>query len=237
MPTPNLAIPHVAEGQEDGHATVNDALDILDRAMNDTITHDVSAGNHTITATEFTENFMHVAAPTVARTLTTPATKRFFAVYNTGSADLTVATGSTSFVVAAGDMVVFHTDGTTDGLVQVAAGGALLYGVAGAWDGTLSASSVILRHIAMARFIVPSGATGSYGYAEATGSDSQVDLDMQKNGASFGTMSFASGANDATFSVASDTVFDPGDRLRIVGPDPADATLGNVYTSIRGLRQ
>jgi hypothetical protein len=44
MPSPNLAIAHVAASQNQKEVTINDAIDALDRAMNDTLALDLSAG-------------------------------------------------------------------------------------------------------------------------------------------------------------------------------------------------
>jgi len=58
---------------------------------------------------------------------------------------------------------------------------------------------------------------------------------MLKNGISFGTINFAAAANTATFTVAADTTFDVGDRLTITAPSPADATLADVFMTLRAL--
>ena len=56
---------------------------------------------------------------------------------------------------------------------------------------------------------------------------------MLKNGISFGTFNFAAATSNATFTVATDTTFDVGDRLTITAPSPGDATLADVFVTLR----
>lgn len=74
---------------------------------------------------------------------------------------------------------------------------------------------------------LPINASGSRGFGRvaATGI---TDFDIQRNGVSIGTMSFAAAAVVTTFTVASATTFSAGDRLSIIAPVTPDATLVDI---------
>lgn len=106
MPTPNLNI-----------ATEIDSLDL---ALTDTVDQDLTSGDVTVTDTDFRENIvLRAINNTVARNLTVPAIKRLFVVRNDGTATLTVALGTTSLLVEAGEATIFYTDGTANGLKEI----------------------------------------------------------------------------------------------------------------------
>ncbi|MCK9468473.1 MAG: hypothetical protein M0Q49_03555 [Porticoccaceae bacterium] len=124
MTTPILGIPELADGQIDQFATANEAFRALEAAGNDFRAADLSSGNVTLTAAQFAGDVLiRCSGNTVARTLTVPAAKRLFAVHNGGSWPLTVARGSTSISVPAGEARLLYADGTASGLMSVAGGG------------------------------------------------------------------------------------------------------------------
>ena len=81
----------------------------------------------------------------------------------------------------------------------------------------------------------PAGFAGSQGYAEVPAIASTT-LDVLQNGASSGSITFGAGSGTASFSLAADTAFAPGDRLAIVNQDPADATLADLSITLKGSR-
>jgi hypothetical protein len=70
-------------------------------------------------------------------------------------------------------------------------------------------------------------AEGSVGYAESVSEDGNYEVDLQKNGASIGTITFAEGANTATFVVPVATDFVAGDRVTFVFPEE-ETTLADI---------
>jgi hypothetical protein len=118
MSSPNLAVPHVAAAQAQKEVTINQAVDLLDRAVTDVLTVDLGAGDVTLTAEQYRRHRVFRSANlTTARTLTLPAIKREVSVDNgTGTADLTVARGTGTVVIPAGAALVVYTDGSTNGL-------------------------------------------------------------------------------------------------------------------------
>ncbi len=118
MPSPNLAITHVAAAQNQKEVTINDAVDALDAAMCDELIIDFAAGDVTLTDAQFRSAVAfrgdHL---TVARNVTVPAVKRLFVVNNAdGGADLTVVRGTTTLVVPTAGIRLLYCDGTADGL-------------------------------------------------------------------------------------------------------------------------
>ncbi|GIW56418.1 MAG: hypothetical protein KatS3mg082_2822 [Nitrospiraceae bacterium] len=122
MPTPNLAIPHIAASQNQKEVTANDAFDALDEAMNGTASIDCSAGSTSVDSTTFTRNFELVLSgtPATAFTLTVPDSKRFFLVTNATARVATIqrSSGGGSVDLAAGQRRLLY--GTGTGLLAAA---------------------------------------------------------------------------------------------------------------------
>jgi hypothetical protein len=116
--SPNLAIPHLAAAQAQKEVTINQAVDLLDRALADVLTVDFGSGDVTLTNDQYRRHRVFRSANlATARTLTLPAIKREISVDNAaGTADLTVARGTGTVVVPAGAALVLYTDGTANGL-------------------------------------------------------------------------------------------------------------------------
>jgi hypothetical protein len=111
-----LNLDQITAGQLQMYVTANVQVNQLEKATNDLLAVTLS-GDVTLSSTQFTRAFTFVCSGnSSAHTLTVLASKRIFAVENNGSADMTVALGSTSLTLAAGSSGIFKTDGTTNGL-------------------------------------------------------------------------------------------------------------------------
>jgi hypothetical protein len=120
----NKSLPTIASGQLQPYQTSNDADDALDLAFSDLLTVDMSSGDHALTSAEFTRAVCFATTGnSVLRTLTIPATKSLFIVNNGGSHALNVTRGSTTVSLIAGDVGLFYTDGTTNGLLSLGVSG------------------------------------------------------------------------------------------------------------------
>ena len=84
------------------------------------------------------------------------------------------------------------------------------------------------------REVILAGAAGSRPRADVAAT-AFATFTMLKNGISFGRFNFGAAASTATFIVAADTTFDVGDLLTITTPSPADATLADVFVTLRAL--
>lgn len=99
--------------------------------------------------------------------------------------------------------------------------------------GVPSSSEFMGRWVAPRNFEIPAGLTESQGHA-GVAATAQTDFDLQQNGSSIGTIRFAAAATVATFIKASATVIAAGDRIDIIAPGIADATLADLTFTIMG---
>jgi hypothetical protein len=105
--------------------------------------------------------------------------------------------------------------------------------IAGSFGGTIPTTSVVLAWMAGFSIIFPANLTGSVVKAK-TAATAQTDFDLQKNGASVGTVRFAAAGTVATFVGVSSFTMVSGDYLELVSPGTADATLQNLLFSFVG---
>src|SRR4029077_1503590 len=146
--SPILQIPLVAPTQSDKTTTLNDMILDVEGAANDQLAVDMSAGNVTLTALQYTRyNVFACSGLTADRNLIVPMTvggnpaKRVFAVRNTSSHNVIVggATGST-VTVAAGNGTIIQNDGTN--CLGYGAGGPGPAGTSGPPGGAINISYV-----------------------------------------------------------------------------------------------
>lgn len=78
--------------------------------------------------------------------------------------------------------------------------------------------------------VFPASMAGSYVTADVAAT-AQTDFDIQKNGASQGTIRFAAAGTTATYVSVAGFSLAAGDELKIISPNPADATLADLYFS------
>lgn len=121
MATPILDIPELANGQVDQYITANEAFRLLEDAMADFLSVDLSSGNVTLTAAQYRAYVLFRASGnTVARNLTLQAIKRLIIIDNSaGTATLSIIVGSTTLTLALGKKALVYTDGTTNGLISI----------------------------------------------------------------------------------------------------------------------
>jgi hypothetical protein len=250
MATPNLGITHIVTAQAQKEVTANEAFDALDAALCGQLSVDFTAGNVTLTDTQFRGAIaLRAADLSVARDLTLPAIKRLFVVFNKdGTATLTVKRGATSVAVAGGVLALLYTDGTTDGLFAAAADSGAgmtaaertklgkvlnLYQLAGSLPGAPTSSQRVFHHLAVAAFTLPASLTGSAGKAK-TAATAQSDFDIQVNGVSKGTMRWAAAGTVPSFIFSSDLSVAANDEIEIIAPASADASLADLVWTLKG---
>jgi hypothetical protein len=238
MASPNLAIAHVAAAQNQKEVTVNDAIDKLDLAGNDTVDIDCTAGNTTVTAADYRENFLLriTGTPGADFTLTLPDGKRVAAIHNTTAKAATVRTvtlGST-VTLRAGELSIVGSRGTS--LVPLAAaavGG--LYDIGLFIPGQPAASAMVFQFVVPRAIGFPVNLVGSLAKA-GTAATSAASFTLRKNGSNIGTIDFAGGAAAGTFTLAGGAVFAAGDVLEMLAPSPQDATLADVSITLLAAR-
>jgi hypothetical protein len=114
-------------------------------------------------------------------------------------------------------------------------GGGTPYDIGVYFPGQPEAGAILLQLVASRAFTLPADLTGSQGYA-GTAPMAQADLEIQKNGASIGTITFAASANTATYTFASAVTFAAGDRLTVIAPGSQDASLADISITFKGTR-
>lgn len=107
----------------------------------------------------------------------------------------------------------------------------------GFYPGVPTASAKVLRVPAARAITFPANFSGSYATASAAATASTA-FDVQKNGTTIGTITFAIAATTGTFTTTSGTskAFAAGDVLMIVSPGTADATLADIGITLTGTR-
>ena len=242
MSTPNLAIPHIAAAQNQKEVTANDAFDRLDEAISGRLTVDFAAGDVTLTASQFRRHVAFAAINvTSGRELLLPAIRRLFLVDNgAGAAALVVRQGSVTVTVPAGGLQLLHTTGAVDGLVAAApvtqAGAtAAPFDLAVYFPGQPDAAERLLKLEVARGFSLPADLAGSRGHAD-TAATAEAVCTILKNGASVGSVTFATASQDAAFSLTAGVALAPGDRLELVAPATQDATLADLALTLIGTR-
>ena len=114
-------------------------------------------------------------------------------------------------------------------------GGGPPYDIGVYFPGQPEAGATLLQLVASRAFTLPADLTGSQGYA-GTAPTAQADLDVWKNGASIGTVTFAAAASTATFNFAGEVTFAAGDRLTVLAPGSQDASLADISITFKGTR-
>lgn len=258
--TPKLTMPEISTSQSSKEVTHNEALWILDALVQPTVEDkDLTAppGSPTngacyIVASGATGDWAgedgHIAQyQATAWVFYTPAEgwrvyikDENLPYYFNGSAWAVDAGGApTTFLGLTDTPSSFSGQGGKD--VRVNSGASALefysspYDVGGFNAGAPSADQVMLRIPIPRAVVFPADLTGSQG-AAGTAATAETDFDIQKNGASFGTMRFAASGTVATFISAAGSTFAAGDVLTVVAPATPDATLADVGFMLIGTR-
>lgn len=240
----NLNLDQVAANQDQKEVTINDQAAQLDAAITEILDVDFtganSAGEITLTATQFRRSFeFRVSSITGAKTIILPASvkRSIFSVVNEDSADtVTVKKGSASFAVSAGNRGIFSTDGTTNNLVKLAENSASGTPVDVAlFVGGKPDNAELVMYIPFNRTVVfPAGLATSHAKANVASTSTKV-FDIQKNGASVGSITFTASVT-GVFAMAAQQTFNAGDTLGVVAPASQDATLADIGINIAGTR-
>lgn len=96
----------------------------------------------------------------------------------------------------------------------------------------LAANALKSLHVVTQAVTFASG-VASEAYANIVSTAEQI-YDLQKNGVSFGSVTFAIGTNVGTVTIGVSTVFAKGDRLEVFGPASPDGTLDQISITLTG---
>lgn len=96
----------------------------------------------------------------------------------------------------------------------------------------LAANALKALHVTTQDITFESG-VASEAYTNIVSTAEQI-FDLQKNGVSFGSVTFAIGTNAGTVTIGVSTLFAKGDRLEVFGPAAPDGTLDQVAITLTG---
>jgi hypothetical protein len=195
----------------------------------------------TLTGVEFRR---HVAFATSnmaeGRALALPAIKRVILVDNGGSAHgLAVRCGATTVPVEAGALQLLHTTGAANGLVAAAppslVAGAAPFDIALYCPGQPETGEILLELVIARPVTLPEVLDDSRGHA-AVAASAPATLTIFQNDVAAGTVDFAAGNHEPTFALAGGLTLLLADRLTLIAPSPADATLAGLAITLHGYR-
>lgn len=104
------------------------------------------------------------------------------------------------------------------------------------FPGVPTASQVMQRIVYARPVTIPAGLTATVCSA-GTAATAQTDIDLQKNGVSFGTLTFAAAGTTCSLTSAAGASFNgTTDVLTILNANPADVTLADIAITLAGTR-
>ena len=227
--TPNLAIPHIEESQDDKEVTANEGLDLLDKSKNTWLVIAMSDANFALTAAQQNEagTIELTGTLTANRTITVPANDRKVTYFNntTGGFSLTFTKGSGT-TVTLGPKAVAEVSVDTSANVLIKVGGGNLAGALDDLSGTVITpedGTIVLKQSAARGFTITSFVAQ---LAEGT-----CTVAIKINGVDVTGLSAVSvsGTESTTAATAANTVV-AGDLVTMVltntAGSPATAGLG-----------
>lgn len=227
MTTPILGMDELAAAQSQPEVIVNADFRALEAAMQISA---LSYQNDPPVSPTEGDRYLVGGSPTGAWT----GHAQEVAYYSGGWQFLEPLPGWRAYVVDVNEEYIFGESSSGDW--EPGGGGAAPpYDVGAMVAGVPDADAVCLRYKFPREVTFAAGLAPSQGVADiaATG---DTDFDIQVNGVSVGTMTFAAAATDATFDMASETVCDVGDVLTVIAPSSPDATLADISFVLAGTR-
>lgn len=244
--TPSLNVQPVLANQNGKETTINNGQLALEQATQSILAVDLSSGNVTLNAAQFTRNItFDCSGQTANRNLVVPlivngsaAAPRFFCVRNNSATYTVVVKGATGATVTVqpASAAIIQSDGTDMFLITTSSiPGGQPYDIGLYIPGVPTDAMLAVEYVFVRSVTWPVSLTGSKGVANvaATGTS---NFDLLKNGSSIGTASFAGAATTATFTFASAVTFAVGDKLKITCPATADLTLADIAFTFLGTR-
>jgi hypothetical protein len=238
MPSPNLAIAHVAASQNQKEVTINDAIDALDRAMTDTLALDLSAGPIVLGTSQLRAAMVlrPAGALTGPASLLVPQIRRVFALLNTDTAfAITVERGASAIAVQPGESALLISDGSPDGLFRVGPG-APVYDF-GMVAGTGPGAGEVLGKVVIPRpLLIPPDLAGSAVHVDtAPAGDFVIVMTRNATAIASVTVHADASASLATSGNAPVTIA-AGDVVRFLAPATPDASIAGISLTIAARR-
>lgn len=238
----NLGLNQVLENQANKEVTINTATGQLDAALTEQLSVDVTAGNVSLSNTDYRRNvaFKITGAATAGRTVTVPAIKKlsYFEADPANAEPVDVVRGTGVHTIYPGSGAMVYTDGTTNGLTVVSESGQAatrVYDIGTFCAGAPSADEKLLRFNYPRAVDLPANLVDSIVTAQVAAT-AQTDFVVTLNGSGIGTIRFAAAGTTATFIGFAAQSISPGDVLMITAPSTPDVTLADIAFTIAGTR-
>lgn len=233
-----INVQQVSESQSDKEVAINAATLKLDAALTASFVADVTSGNVVLTALEG-EEAIHVFvdnATVAGRTVTMPVTPRLFVVHsdvaNTQSVGIII--GSTTIDIFPGNAIVLYSDDTTNGLFRMANG---FEEISHFEIGVPPVTTTLYQKVITRACSLDDEFVDSKAFAGTAPSGGAVVFNVQKNGSTIGTISFADGVATATFATTASVVetLAIADRISIDSPSNL-FTMADVSFNLQAQR-
>lgn len=240
----NLGFTLVEVSQEDKEGAINNAINGLDTSLSGRLVHDMTSdANYTID-TGVDEHYNLIIEITDTGNLLTTTRNIIFPnitqahIFKNSTAQSLVAktVGGSGVTVSTGDIALIYSNGTNIEYISSASTSTgSPYYLHFFYPGLSSNNDILSFIVFMNTVEYTAGLAGSYVKAliAATGT---VTYSMRKNDIQFGTFTFSAGSAIGSFTMASDTLFNAGDTLKVVAPASADATLAGISLNLKGTK-
>lgn len=208
------------------------------RVMSDMATNSLTVTSSTTSLTAAQINTARVlyltGTLTGSRTLTIPTSKRFIWVIDQtlGGYTTTLSTGTGTTVSTEGGDTFGVYVASTGAIVVYRQRPSIPYDISAYFPSGYVGSQVMLRRPFVRTITYAANLVGSRGYCEVAPTGT-VTFSIKKNGAEFGTATFAASATTATFTGSATTVT-ASDILTVVAPITQDATMSSITLSLAG---
>ena len=244
-----LAINELAESQVQAFQTVNDAVDALEKAGNRVSHFDVNGlDTYVMSEADFVrsqifvlENLTEDVALVLPQSINTVATNRLFHVVNAGTYNVTAhgdASGGDEVIIEGGTSTSLYMEGNdVNSLGSIGSGGgsgSAAFSMGMFIQNKPNDGELLVQYSFASTITFSVNFAGSQGYAN-TNPTSNATFTVKKNDTQIGTFAYGT-TGSVTFTLASSTIFNPGDYMTIEAPSPQDATLANVSFTLKGLR-
>jgi hypothetical protein len=231
--SPNLLITHVAAGQRGKTTTINQAFDALDAATQGvaSVTIEDLASVFIDLPDYYEAFFIRVQGSTASdASLIVPDGNRFFCIANEANRALQVDVlgGSDPVSVPNGEVILLM---ARTGAIRAVGGPNEVYDIGGGMPGSPQANEVVLGYVAPRPFTLPAGASASRAQCITSATATTV-FSIQRDGSTWGTITFPPDGIVGTFIASAAVPFVAGERLTVVAPDPADATLADLFITL-----
>ena len=249
MVTLILGITELASNQVNAHITVNDGFTALERSANRPLVNAaVGAGPWAVTESEFTRNMAFRASGasgdfniTFPITINANETQRFFIVENADTVDTATITAATTPGVTQTLLPqtwgIFYMVGVDIyKLADLPLDGGIPYDLGGFVGGTPNNTERVFKFVAVRPFTMPINLTGSQAHVNSAPASGAEAFDIQKNGSSIGTMSFAQTTGVVTFTFTTAQSFVAGDRLAVIASGAVDVAIADIGFTFKGSR-